>query len=49
MLLAVLTTSAFERDVRRLAKQGKDLEKLGRIVDLLQAQLPLPHAAASIP
>lgn len=42
MLLAVLTTSAFERDVRRLAKQGKDLEKLGRIVDLLQAQLPLP-------
>jgi mRNA interferase YafQ len=36
------TTSAFERDLRRVAKQGKDLDKLEMIVDNLQAGEPLP-------
>jgi hypothetical protein len=31
---ALLTTTAFERDLRRLRKQGKDLDKLEEIVDL---------------
>jgi mRNA-degrading endonuclease YafQ of YafQ-DinJ toxin-antitoxin module len=42
MALALLTTTAFERDLRRVEKQGKDLDKLEAVVDLLQAQKPLP-------
>jgi mRNA interferase YafQ len=42
MALELLTTTAFERDLRRVKKQGKDLDKLERVVDLLQAQRPLP-------
>jgi mRNA interferase YafQ len=42
MALALLTTTAFIRDLRRLKKQGKDLDKLETVVDLLQAQQPLP-------
>lgn len=42
MALALLTTTAFEKDLRRLEKQGADLDKLEEIVDLLQAQRPLP-------
>jgi mRNA-degrading endonuclease YafQ of YafQ-DinJ toxin-antitoxin module len=42
MALALLTTTAFERDLRRVEKQGKDLDKLETVVDLLQAQKPLP-------
>jgi mRNA interferase YafQ len=39
---ALLTTSAFERDLRRVGRQGKDLDKLEVIVDLLQSGNPLP-------
>jgi mRNA interferase YafQ len=42
MALALLTTTAFERDLRRVRKQGKNLDKLEAIVNLLQAQEPLP-------
>ena len=42
MALELRTTTAFERDVRRAKKQGKDLDKLETIVNLLQAQKPLP-------
>jgi mRNA interferase YafQ len=42
MALALLTTTAFEKDLRRVEKQGKDLDKLEEVVDLLQAQQPLP-------
>lgn len=42
MSLDLRTTTAFERDVRRMEKQSKDLDKLEKIVDLLQAQQPLP-------
>jgi mRNA interferase YafQ len=41
MPLELRTTTAFERDLRRVSKQGKDLDKLEAIVDLLQAQKPL--------
>ena len=41
MTLAVLTTTRFEKDLKRVRKQGKDLDKLEQIVDLLQAQQPL--------
>ena len=42
MSLALRTTAAFERDLRRVEKQRKNLDKLEEIVDLLQAQQPLP-------
>ncbi len=42
MALALLATSAFERDVRRVEKRGKDLNKPEAIADLLQAQNTLP-------
>ena len=42
MPLDLRTTTAFERDLRRLHKQGKDIDKLEAVVDLLQAQQPLP-------
>jgi mRNA interferase YafQ len=42
MALELLTTTAFEKDLRRLRKQGRDLDRLEVIVDLLQAQERLP-------
>ena len=42
MPLAVLTTTKFEKDFKRVSRQGKDLDKLEAIVDFLQAQSPLP-------
>ena len=42
MALAVLTTTAFEKDLRRAKKQGRDLDKLEAIVNLLQSQEELP-------
>ena len=41
-MLDLRTTTAFERDLRRLVKQGKDLDKLEAIVELLQAGSTLP-------
>lgn len=42
MSLALLTTTRFEKDLRRVKKQGKDINKLEDVVDLLQSQEPLP-------
>ena len=42
MALELRTTTAFERDLRRVKKQGKDLDELEMIVNLLQAREPLP-------
>jgi mRNA interferase YafQ len=41
MPLRLLTTNAFERDLRRVKKQGKELDKLETVVDLLQSQRAL--------
>jgi mRNA interferase YafQ len=49
MALELRTTTAFERDVRRVNKQGKDLDKLETIVDLLQAQKALPARCRTHP
>ncbi len=35
-------SSQFQRDVKRLQKRGKDLEKLKRLIELLLAGEPLP-------
>jgi len=42
MALELRTTTAFERDLRRIDEQGKDLDKLETIVDVLQAREQLP-------
>ena len=42
MALELRTTTAFERELRRVNKQGKDLDKLETIVNTLQAQEKLP-------
>ena len=47
MALVLLTTTAFVRDLRRLRKQRKDLNKLEVVVDLLQDQQPLPARCRS--
>jgi mRNA interferase YafQ len=42
MALDLRTTTAFERDLRRIDKQGKDLDKLETVVNILQAREQLP-------
>ena len=42
MALELRTTTAFEKDLRRVEKQGKNLDKMEAIVDQLQSQKPLP-------
>ena len=42
MSLSLLTTTAFEKDLKRVGKQGRNLDKLEAVVDLLQSQQPLP-------
>ncbi len=42
MSLALLTTTAFEKDLRRVKKQGKSINRLEQVVDLLQAREILP-------
>jgi len=49
MSLTLLTTTRFEKDLRRVKKQGKDMDKLEEVVDLLQSQEPLPPNCRSHP
>lgn len=49
MALALLTTTAFVKDLRRVQKQGKDLDKLEAVVSLLQTQQPLPARCRAHP
>jgi mRNA interferase YafQ len=37
----VIQTSQFKKDIKRLKKRGKDLEKLGEVVRLLASDAPL--------
>jgi mRNA-degrading endonuclease YafQ of YafQ-DinJ toxin-antitoxin module len=48
MALALRTTTAFEKDLRRARKQGKDLDKLEAIVNLLRSQGSCPLVAGLI-
>ncbi len=49
MALELRTTTSFEKDLRRVHRQGKNLDKLETIVNLLQAQEPLPARCRSHP
>ena len=39
---AVIQSSAFQRDLRKIAQRGKDLSKLAAVVELLAAGHTLP-------
>ncbi len=41
-MLLLKTTSRFLKDLKLAKKRGYDIDKLEAIVDLLQAQTPLP-------
>ena len=45
----LFTTTTFERDLRRVKRQGKDLAKLEAIANLLQAEWGFLRATARIP
>ena len=38
----LFTAKSFERDLRRMKKQGKDMDKIEAIIDLLRADVRLP-------
>lgn len=42
-MLEVRATTRFKKEVKKAARQQKDMQKLGDVVDLLQAEEPLPE------
>jgi mRNA interferase YafQ len=40
--LNVAQTKQFKKDVKRMRKRGKDLDKIKAVIDLLVAEEPLP-------
>ena len=42
-MLEVRATTRFKKEVKKAARQQKDMRKLGEVVDLLQAGEPLPQ------
>ena len=42
MALTLLTTTSFEKDLKRVTRQSKDLDKLENIVNLLSQEQTLP-------
>ena len=41
-MLAVITSTTFEKDVKLAQRRGKDLSKLKEVVGLLEREEPLP-------
>ena len=42
-MLEVRATTRFKKEVKQAARQQKDMPRLGAVVDLLQAEKPLPE------
>ena len=42
-MLEVRATTRFKKEVKKAARQQKDMQKLGDVIDLLQAEEPLPE------
>jgi len=40
-LLTVVTTSKFKKDLRRVLKRGKNIDKLETVINILQSELNL--------
>ena len=41
-MLEIRATTRFKKEVKKAARQQKDMRKLGEVIDLLQAGKPLP-------
>ncbi len=41
-MLEVISTTSFKKDLKRVQKRGKDLNKLMAVIELLRNQTPLP-------
>ena len=48
-MLRLAPSTQFRRDVKRMQKRGKDMDKLKVLVDLLVAEQPLPNAYKAHP
>jgi mRNA-degrading endonuclease YafQ of YafQ-DinJ toxin-antitoxin module len=44
-MLEVRATTRFKKEVKKAARQQKDMQKLGAVIDLLQAEEPLPEGS----
>ncbi len=42
-MLEVRATTCFKKEVKKAARQQKDMQKLGKVIDSLQAEKPLPE------
>ena len=42
-MLEVRATTRFKKEVKKAARQQKDMPRLGAVLDLLQAEKPLPE------
>ncbi len=48
-MLVLVESSKFRKDVRRMQKRGKDMEKLKRLITLLVSGQPLPESYQAHP
>ena len=48
-MLTPVWSRKFKRDVRRVEKRGKDMEKLKAVLSLLIEEMPLPQLSRSSP
>ncbi len=46
MALSLLTTTAFEKDLKRVGKQGRKLDKIEAVVNLLSIAATAPNSLA---
>ena len=42
-MLEVRATTRFKKEIKKVARQQKDMQKLGAVIDLLQAEKLLPE------
>lgn len=40
-MLYIITTNRFKKDLKRVKKRGKNIDKLEKVVNALQAEIPL--------
>lgn len=48
-MLRPISSARFRRDVKRMQKRGKDMDKLKALIDLLAAERPLPETYLAHP
>lgn len=48
-MLTPVLSSKFKKDIRRMKRRGKDMDKLKELLELLVNETPLPEAYQPIP